>query len=89
MSYSYSNERPYVLTDEGQRDVIDIIRWADSLTPQTGVVTTGALMARAKRAGDSWSKMACVDRLVELGIFREVKQAHECAWQDRIFVKVA
>jgi hypothetical protein len=37
-------------------------------------------------SGDSWTMLACMDRLVELGEIREVPQSG-VAGQDRIFVK--
>lgn len=38
-------------------------------------------------AGESWVRMAMVDRLVELGEIREVKQEGYVAGQRRIFTK--
>jgi hypothetical protein len=36
--------------------------------------------------GDSWQRIACVDRLVELGEIREITNPNEVAGQHRIFV---
>jgi hypothetical protein len=52
---------------------------------ETGAVRAAEAMKAWKGGGDSWSMMACVDRLVELGELREVT-APPCPWQHRVFV---
>ena len=82
--YSYTAERSFVLTDEGQRSFLRVRDFAAKCLKNSGAVTTGVLMGVAS-AGDSFKSMACVDRLLELGEVSEVSSPNY-AWQDRIFI---
>lgn len=82
--YEYSEQKPYVFTDQGSRDVIRVFRFADGCFKFSGAATAGVLMNKAETSS-SWEKMACVDRLVEMGEIREIPQAG-CFWQHRVFV---
>lgn len=84
MSYDYQTERPYVLTDEGQRRVFAVADFATRAIEMSGAVTAGKLMSAAG-SGDSWKLMACVDRLVEIGRLREIAFPRS-TWQERIFI---
>lgn len=81
--YRYQTERSFVFTEEGQVAFLAIRDRANELVAASGAATMGCLMSGA---GDSWNRMACVDRLVELGELREIPQ-EDCAGQHRIFVK--
>lgn len=81
--YNYQKERPYVFTEEGQITFLEIRDRAKELISSSGASTMACLMAGA---GDSWERIACVDRLVELGELREIDYG-ACAGQDRIFIK--
>lgn len=85
MSYNYQTERKFVFTDEGQRAFLKIRDFCQHQLKEAGAVQAGKAMS-AGGSGDSWSIMACVDRLVELGELREVTDPTKCAWQHRVFV---
>jgi hypothetical protein len=82
MSYDYSTEKSYTLTDEGQRRCFEILRTATKALAIAGCVRAQELMGG--HSGDSFRIMACIDRLVEAGELREVPT--EGAWQHRVFV---
>ena len=82
--YRYVDYKPQILTDEGQRvflairDRVHVLIAAD-----TGAFT----MEKATEAGsssDPWLKLACVDRLVELGEIRELTSG-DTPGQHRVF----
>lgn len=83
--YDYTKMKPEVLTDEGQRQFLKIRDRSKELLKTAGGFRMGEIMAAAG-GGDSWTIMACVDRLVELGEIREVKLQEKPAGQHRIFV---
>ena len=80
--YNYTTERPYVFTEDGQVKFLEIRDRAKELISSSGAATMACLM---HVTGDSFQRMACVDRLVELGELREIEHG-KCAGQDRIFV---
>ncbi len=84
-SYAYSKLRDTTFTEDGQVMLLKIRDYAAKAIEMSGVVTMGRLLSGSKVTGDTWQMMACVDRLVELGELREVKQLHEVSGQHRIF----
>lgn len=82
MSYDYQKQRPFVFTEEGQRDFLKIRDKAKELLAQSGAVICEKLLCVS---GDTWNMLACVDRLVELGELLEVKNPYSSAGQHRIF----
>lgn len=54
------------------------------LLKESGAVTMGNAMSVS---GDSWTSMACVDRLVELKELREIPQS-DVPGQCRVFVPI-
>lgn len=81
--YNYDTEKPYTLTDEGQRKCFTVRNVADHALKIAGAVRADVLMTAAG-SGDSFKLMACVDRLVEIGELREIPT--HGAWQHRVFV---
>lgn len=83
--YDYSQERPKLFTDAGQRLFLKLRDYAHRLLEEAGAVR----MDRITRAGwgDGWFLLACVDRMVELGELRELTGPTVPA-QARVFVKV-
>lgn len=83
--YDYQSERPKLFTEAGQ---IMFLRVRDRV--KTAVQTAGAVRMQeamgAAGSGDSWTQLACVDRLVELGELREVTAGVGVASQHRVFV---
>ena len=85
MSYSYETEKPWCLTDAGQRALLKQRDWCRSALEQTGAFTSGRAMG-AVSTPDTWKGLALLDRLVELGEIRELTASD--AWgQRRVFVK--
>lgn len=82
--YDYQTERPKLFTEDGQVMFLGIRDRSKSLIAKAGAARVNEIMRGA--TGDSWVMLACVDRLVELGELREIKQEGYVAGQDRIFV---
>lgn len=82
--YDYYKEHPYVFTDAGSRKFLAVFKYMEHAFSTTGAVTTGKLL-EVTGSGDSWENMAVVDRLLEVGVAREIPTTG--AWQHRIFVK--
>jgi hypothetical protein len=88
VSYDYQSERVKLFTEENQKlflGIRDRVRW---LLSQSGAVRMNEAMAIPKGIGgaDSWTMLACVDRLVELGELVEVTAGQKVAGQYRVFV---
>ena len=81
--YNYATERPFVFTEEGQVKFLEIRDRAKKLLSDAGAFNQESVTSGT--GGDSWSIMACVDRLVELGEIVEVSRG-EVAGQYRVFV---
>lgn len=81
--YEYSDLKPTLFTDAGQRQFLQIRDHVHKVLETAGAIRMGNAM---EGNGSSWERMACVDRLVELGEIREIDYGH-CATQHRIFVK--
>jgi len=83
--YKYEDVRSRLFDDEGQRMVLRVRDFVHKTLAVAGAVRLDKAMDSAG-GGDSWTMIASVDRLVELGEIREVPQSG-VAGQDRIFVK--
>jgi hypothetical protein len=84
MSYSYEKLRGSVFTEDGQVMFLKIRDNAKALLAKSGAVTSGKLMGGC--TGDSWTMMACIDRLVELKELIEVPNPTSSWGQHRIFI---
>jgi hypothetical protein len=84
MSYHYATEKPKIFTEDGQILFLKIRDNAKRLLAQAGAVRCGELISCA--TGDSWTMLACVDRMVELGELREITKDQCVAGQHRVFV---
>lgn len=84
--YEYETEKKAIFTEEGQVMFLRIRDHVQRCIKLSGAVSMGNAMSATGVGGDTWTRMACVDRLVELGEIREVAQ-QECAGQNRVFVK--
>lgn len=70
MSYDYRKQKPVLLTDEGFKVLLGVRDKARELMPKAGVATVGAMLdGQLKYVGacDSWTGLAAIDWLVELG----------------------
>lgn len=83
MPYEYNTERANLFTDEGQRQLLRVRDRVRGLLKTSGAVRMQE--AISGETGSSWTMLACVDRLVELGEVREVPQ-NDPPGQHRIFV---
>lgn len=81
--YSYAIEKPKLFTDENQRMLLKVRDHVFKCLKTAGAVRMQEAMEPA--SGDSWTMLALVDRLVELGDIREIPQK-DVAGQYRIFV---
>lgn len=82
--YVYEEQKPKILTDAGQAALFDIWQRVRDLLEESEVATMNALM-RFCPGVDDWTRLAYIDRLVELGYLFEIKQAAEyVAGQHRI-----
>lgn len=84
--YKYETEKSALFSDEGQRMFLSVRDHVQKCLKLSGAVTMGIAISATGVDGDTWTQMACVDRLVELAEIREINYG-ECAGQYRIFVK--
>lgn len=82
--YSYETEKPNLFTEAGQRVFLRIRDHTHKILKLSGAIRMEEAMSAAK-SGSSWTMLACVDRMVELGELREISQP-DCAGQHRVFV---
>lgn len=85
MSYKYEVERSKLFTDEELRRWIPYRDAVHALLKQAGAIRMGEAMSLIRGGGDSWTMLAYMDRLVELGEVQEIDYGN-CAGQHRIFV---
>lgn len=84
--YDYATEKPKVLTAEGQRDLFAADDAAMEMLEISGAVQAAKLLnVTIPGGGDSFYRMALVDRLVEMGRILEVPQKDGRPWQCRVF----
>lgn len=84
MSYRYEALKPGLFTEDNQRMFLSIRDRVQKLLREAGAVRLQE--AINQEAGDSWTMLACVDRLVEIGELREVTTGQQVAGQHRVFV---
>lgn len=80
--YNYETEKPKVFLEENQKMFLGIHEKAKELISVAGAARCDKIIA--EQSGDSWTMLACVDRLVEIGEIKEVPQI-TCRSQDRLF----
>lgn len=84
--YRYEEVRNLLFCDEGQRMFLRVRDRVRNQLSLAGAVRMEEATSNVG-GGDSWTMLACVDRLVELGEIREIPQS-DVAGQHRIFVAV-
>lgn len=82
--YNYEEQKPTLLTDSGQRNFLKVRDGVQKTLKIAGAIRMQEAM-QFSGCCSSWEQLACVDRMVELGELREIKQQY-CAGQHRIFV---
>lgn len=83
--YIYEEHRHKIFTDEGQREFLRVRDRAQALLKNAGAFKL--FSAASDISGDTWTMMAYVDRLVEIGEIVEVTEGMCVAGQDRVFVE--
>jgi hypothetical protein len=84
MSYVYETEKPWLFTNKGQSAVIKATLQARELLNVAGAFKAFSVLKNIQY-DDMWKGLSILDRLVELGIVREVTS--NCHGQDRVFVE--
>ena len=81
--YDYQAQKKNIFTEDGSLMFTQI---RDNVKRLLNI--SGAFMMQNAISGvctgDSWTMLACIDRLVELGEIRELSQ--NCAGQHRVFI---
>ena len=83
--YDYETQKQKILTDSGQRMFLAIREHTWSLLKNAGAARMQEIMHGAG-SGDSWTMLACVDHLVELGEIKELTQKGSVDGHHRVFV---
>ena len=86
MSYQYEAEKAALFTDEGQRNFLKVRDFCHRMLEQAGAVRADKAMSQWGSGGSSWTMLAALDRLVELGELREVVVPGGSWGQYRVFV---
>lgn len=79
--YNYQQLKPEIFKEENQQTFLEVLAEVEQLLKVAGAFKAD----RALPTGDSWLGMAYIDRLVELGIIKEVPT--NGFGIDRVFVK--
>jgi hypothetical protein len=87
VSYRYEDLRPRLFTDEGQRALLKVRDHVQRLLKTAGAFRVEEAMCVQGVSGDSWFRLALIDRLEELGEIRRVQQEQRVAGQDEIYVR--
>lgn len=86
MSYNYQQEKKGLLDDEGQRFFTKMRDGVLKLIEQAGAVRMQEAFKCAPGSYKSWTAMAVLDRMVELGDLMELTDGN-VAGQNRVFVR--
>lgn len=84
MGYNYETQKKELFTDEGQRMFIKIRDKAHHLLKEAGAFRQQEVISDCG-GGESWTMIACVDRLVELGEIVEVPR--NCWSQYKVYTE--
>jgi hypothetical protein len=85
MAYSYEAEKSALLTDDGQRMFLKVRDRVGYLAKMAGAFTMGHAIEGC--TGSSWTMLACVDRLEELGEIKCLRRYPDCSTQDQVYVR--
>lgn len=85
MSYNYSEVKPRLFTEDGVNTFVKIRDKVNQLVEQAGAVRAQESMVNA--TGDTWTMLASLDRMVELGELKELTQLPPPIDQYRVFIK--
>jgi len=83
--YDYQIEKPKLFTEDGQEMFLKIRDKVQALLETAGAFKSENAIHAV--CGDTWTMLACLDRLVELGEIREITDSS--VWgQHKVFVRV-
>jgi hypothetical protein len=85
MAYSYEAEKPALFTDEGQRMFLRVRDHVQRLLKMSGAVRCQEILGAAG-SGSSWTQLACVDRMVELGELKRITPRGSVSTQGEVYV---
>ena len=85
VEYNYEVVKPELLTDKGQRLLLQVRDRAISFCDVSGAFT--AVSVTNGIPGDQWLMMACIDRLIELGEFEYINP-EESFFPQRVLRRV-
>jgi hypothetical protein len=85
MAYSYPALRADLFTEEGSTRFIKDRDAVLKAMKATGAIRMGEAM-RFMQASDTWTMLATMDRLCELGDVKEITAAGLVMGQERVFV---
>jgi len=83
--YDYKKEKKKLFTDEGQKLFLRMRDHINKLLIISGAARVQEMMKN--ECAESWTMLACIDRLVELGEIREINQNTKIPTQYEIYVK--
>jgi hypothetical protein len=81
--YNYDQERSRIFTEDGQALFLKMYDRAKQLISVAGAARLAEIMSKA--TGDSFLILACMDRMVEMGVLKEATDPKTVWGQDRIF----
>ena len=89
MSYCYETEKKNLFTDEGIKTFTAVRDRVLRLVGETGAIRMqeAARLPNGIGAGDSWTLLACIDKMVELGELVEIRKPEYTPGQYRVFEK--
>lgn len=70
LCYSYETMRPQLFNDEGQRLFLKVRDHVGVVVKRTGAIRLREAIAGLQ--GEEWERIACVDRMVEIGELVEI-----------------
>ncbi len=74
MSYNYETQKPRLFTDQGQRD---FLKARDEVHRLLGLAGAFRFDKVNFGSGDSWTMLAMIDRMIELG---EIEECPRPSW---------
>jgi hypothetical protein len=88
VSYVYEEQKSELFTDSGQRLFVAVRDQVRAMMDRSGAVRAQEAIALPHGIGaaDSWTLLACLDRMVELDELQELERSGYVAGQHRVFV---
>jgi hypothetical protein len=81
--YSYEAEKPRLFTEDGSVTYTQVRDAVHALLRQAGAFRQDHLRV----AGDTWTTLACLDRMVELGELVKLRPEGSCWGQYQVYAR--